>query len=251
MLARLLTVILSIFLSLHGHAQGPTDFEYGARPPLAIFDPSGILEPEVVKEISTPLAELHKKEGIDVIVVILTDLKQAPPDHVARQFARAWCESASHCVVLHVPGREDSPWIVPAGKLIDHLKQDQLEQSVAAARRRAASESSDPNKVRAAATEAADMLRYWVANARNRSEMIQTTSTRVHMELETQSRRWKVAALIAAASAIPVIAGIYALVVVRRRRGPRYFPDQAYQPRLGAPYAGGNHAVANLGSPLP
>lgn len=249
--ARLLAVIFAFLFAALPPARGGVEFEYGPRPPLSVFDPAGLLKPELVKEISDPLAAIYKKEGIDVVVVVLTDIGKAPPEHVAGRFAGAWCESPLHCVVLHVPGREDSPWIVPAGKLIGHLNPEQVQQAVADARRRASAEPKEADKVKAAATEAADMLRYWMANAVNHSESIQSESTRMRAELQSKSRKWKFTAMIAAASTIPIIMGISFLVMLLRKRGPACFPDPGCQVRLGAPHAGGNHAVADLGPPSP
>jgi hypothetical protein len=259
MIRRFIPLILVIVFASPLFAQGAGDFEstprqafeYGPRPPLSVFDPKGFLAPPQLKAISDPLAAYFQKEGIDVIVVMLADLGNAPPEHVARSFATAWCASPLHCIVLHVPGREDSPWIVPNGRLVGHLNPDQVQQAVANARRRAASEPKDPDKVRAAANEAADMLRYWMANAINRSDMIQTESARIRSELETRSRQWKVGVMVTIASVIPVIAGISLLLVFLSRRGPRYFPKSRSGPRLGAPHAGGNHAVVDLGPPPP
>ena len=257
MIVKLLPILLALFFSGPSFAQGTGDFasgprkvfEYGPRPPLSVFDPKGFLEPAQVKAISDPLAAFYQKEGIDVIVVVLADLGNAPPEHVARSFASAWCKSPLHCVVLHVPGREDGPWIVPNGRLVEHLNPDQVQQAVNNGRRRAASEAKDADKVRAAANEAADMLRYWMANAINRSDMIRTESGRIRTELETQSRQWKMGVMLTVASVIPLIAGMSLIIVFLRRRGPRYFPQPAARPRLGAPYAGGNHAVVDLGPP--
>ncbi|MEY3896844.1 MAG: hypothetical protein RLZZ214_2364 [Verrucomicrobiota bacterium] len=259
MIAKLIPVILALVLSGPSSAQGTGDFasgprkvfEYGPRPPLSVFDPGGSMDPAQVKAISDPLAAFYQKEGIDVIVVVVPELGNAPPEHVARSFASAWCKSPLHCVVLHVPGREDGPWIVPNGRLVEHLNPDQVQQAVNAGRRRAASEAKDADKVRAAANEAADMLRYWMANALNRSEIIRTESGRIRSELETRSRQRTMAAMLTAASVVPVIAGISLIIVFLRRRGARYFPQPASRPRLGAPYAGGNHAVVELGAPPP
>lgn len=259
MIRRFIPLILALMLAGPSIAQDPGDFdsgprktfEYGPRPPLSVFDPTGFLEPSKLKEIADPLAEFFQKEGIDVIVVVLADLGNAPPEHVARSFASAWCASPLHCIVLHVPGREDGPWIIPDGRLVGHLNPDQVQQAVSDGRRRAAAEPKEPDKVRAAANEAADMLRYWMANAINRSDMIQAESTRMRLELENQSRRWKMAAMLTVASVIAGIAGISMLIVFLRSRGPRYFPKSRSSPRLGAPHAGGNHAVVDLGPPPP
>jgi hypothetical protein len=247
MSAKFLPAVLACMLAALSPARGGIEFEYGPRPPLFVFDPAGFFKPELVKEISDPLAAIYTKEGIDVIVVVLTDIGKAPPEHVAGRFAGAWCESPLHCVVLHVPGREDSPWIVPAGKLIGHLNPEQVQQAVADARRRASAEPKEADKVKAAATEAADMLRYWMANAVNHSELIQSESTRMRAELASKSRKLKITAMIAAAATIPIIMGISFLIVLLRKRGPARFPDHTCQVRLGAPHAGGNHAVADLG----
>jgi hypothetical protein len=205
----------------------------------------------VVKAISDPLATIQKNEGIDVLVIILSELENAPPEHVARRFAKAWCSSPIHCVVLHVPGRKDSPWIVPAGKLVEVLEPEQVRQAVEDGQRRAALETKEPDKVRAAATEAADMLRYWTNNVINRSEMIQTERTKMRVQLENKARLWRLAVLLAVASLIPITVGISLLIYCYRRRGPRYFPNRAWQLRLGAPHAGGNHAVVTIGPPQP
>ncbi len=251
MTAKLLTVILAFLFAVRPSADGATEFEYGPRPPFSVFDPTGVLKPEQMREISDPLATYFKNGGIDVIVVVLTDLGDAPPEHVAGRFAAAWCTSPIHCVVLHVPGRGDGPWIVPSGKLIDHLNPDEVSHAVSDARRHASSESKDSDKIKTAATEAADMLRYWMATSINKSEMIRTETTKMRLELETKSRQWKIAAMTVAASVIPLLVGISLLAMFLRKRGPGYFPSHTWQVRLGAPHAGGNRAVTELGSPRP
>ena len=115
----------------------------------------------------------------------------------------------------------------------------------------AASEPKEPDKVKAAATEAADMLRYWMANAVHRSEALLTERTRIRVEQETKARQWRIAVIFGIASIIPLLAGISFLTVFLRNRGPARFPSRTWQLRLGAPHAGGNRAVADLGPPLP
>jgi hypothetical protein len=245
MIFNFIRVILAIFLVLP--AQAGENFEYGPRPPLAVFDPGGLLEPTVVKSISDPLVTIYQKEGIDVIVIVLKEIGQAPPEHVAGQFAAAWCKSPIHCMVLHVPGREGSPWIMPAGRLIGHINPEAVKTAVANAHRRVTAEADDTSKVKASATEAADMLRIWMGSAITQTTDIQTETAKMRLELEAQSRRWKLGVMIAAAAFIPLVAGIVLVVSLLNRRGPRHFSSNHWQRRLGAPYAGGNRAVADLG----
>ncbi|MGL4398521.1 MAG: hypothetical protein ACRCXD_01520 [Luteolibacter sp.] len=249
MIARLISIFLTCVSAAPLCAQGSAGFspalrpafEYGPRPPQSVFDPGGYLDPAFAKVISDPLEALFKKEGIDVVVVVLPDLGKAPPEHIAQSFGSAWCLPALHCVVMHVPGHEGSPWIFPDGKLVDHLDPAHVEKAVGDARRRAAAEAKDPDQVKAAAEEAADLLRYWMANALNRTEMIQFEKARMRQELETKSQQWKIATMVAAAGAIPLIAGVWVVFVILRRRGPGHFPT----PDCRAPHAGESREVVD------
>ena len=202
MIARIIPILLAFMLAAPVSAQTPAPFEYGPRPPLSVFDPSGFLPPEAVKEISDPLNAIYKNEGIDVVVVILKDLENAPPEHVARRFAREWCTSAIQCVVLHVPGSKDSPWIIPQGKLVDVIEPALIRQTVEEAQHRAARETKEPDKVRAAATEAADMLRFWTNEHKNLSEFLQSRASEIRTEQAANSRLWKVSTLLVVLSLI-------------------------------------------------
>lgn len=225
------------------------DFEYGGRPPGSVFDPQNLLDPATRAEISLPLERIHRDEGVEVVVVILPKLDGAPPDFVAGRFANAWCKSPIHAVVLHVPGNKEAPWIVPDGKLIASIKPEVVSEKVAEAMRNSARESSEPAKVRAAATEAADMLRYWMRNAINRSEFLETERTKIRLELERKARREQITLLVAGASTVPVLIGTFMLFAALKKRGPGLFPDNRPPRRLGAPHCGGNHCVVSLGPP--
>ena len=249
MTLRLFAIVVCFFAALSAHAGESADFLYGKRPPESIFDPEGYLDAKLTREISEPLA-VYRRDGIEVIVVVLKSLEGAPPEHVAQEFAKAWCKSPIHCVVLHVPGEKESPWIIPAGKLVDHLVPGQVRRAVADSHRRAASEPDEGHKVKAAAREATDMLRYWFANALNRSDLILMESARQREQIEAKKFKMKMAAFMATAAIIPITVGFSLLLTFYRRRGPAYFPHQAWQPRRGAPYAGGNNAIVNLGHPI-
>ncbi len=246
-------VIVLAFVLLTGltAAETAVDFEYGRRPARSVFDPNNILDPGAMIEISEPLVKIRDAEGIDIVVVILDVLDGAQPELVAKNFAAAWCDPRLNSVVLHVPGHADSPWIVPAGKLVESIKPEILAQTVADARRRASREAKESAKVRAAATEAADMLRYWMGTAVNRNEFLETERIKIQVELETQARQWRIASLTGMASIVPIVLGVSILFFSMREPGPRMFPNVKSPRRLGAPHAGGNHAVTDLGPPLP
>lgn len=239
--------LLVLLLLLPVRADESSNFQYGPRPPQAVFDPDDVLDPLTAKELSLPLAENLKNDGVDVIVVVLKDIKNAPPMHVAGRFADAWCTSPIQCVVLHVPGRADSPWIVPHGRLVDHLKLELIQADVESSERRARTETDDARKVKAAAQEASDLLRIWMGNAIERSKRIQTEAARIRQELENDSRKKKIGLFSLIAVFFILLAVAAFIYRISRRRGPRYFPHYQSQSRLGAPYSGGNNAVRNLG----
>lgn len=252
MISRLPSAVAALLLLLSASvtaAPAATDFEYGPRPEQAVFDPGNVLKPDEVNAISAPLKILYQQLGVDVLVVIMPDVGNAPPEHVAGRFADAWSPSHLRCVVLHVPGREGSPWILPSGRLVSYLNTDEVQKAVDDARRHAAAEPKDVDKVKTAANEAADMLRYWLASTINHAEMIRTESTKMRLEQETKARQWRIATMAGVASVIPLAGLLSLLISWSRRRGPGYFPNHAWQLRLGAPHAGGNHAVAELGPP--
>lgn len=248
MIRRFQTVCLLLALSAVGLG---AEFEYGPRPSDCLLDAAEVLSPEQRKEISTPLVDHFNKEGVDVVVVVLPSLEGAPPEHVARQFADAWCESPLHAVVLHVPGEEYSPWIVPHGELVDEVRLELATQAIAEAKKRAMREPDDASIVAAAAVEASDMLRYWQANYINRTEVHKTELLKMRLELE---RRWynkKLFKILGAAAVVPLVFGLSWITFGIRRKKTMLFPELKPPRRLGAPHAGGNHAEVDLGRPVP
>jgi hypothetical protein len=247
---RILTFLFGAFLAASSAvAKEIVNFEYGKRPPRAVFDPDDILDPHLESQVSDSLEKIFKTQGVDVIVVVLSDIGDAPPEHVANRFAAAWCKGVVHGVVLHVKGRADSPWIVPAGELINCVKPEFLQQQSAEAMRRASLEPKESGKILAAVTEASDMLRYWTSNALIRSKQIDFQRAKIRQDLETKAQRWRITALTSVASLVTLLLAASAFFFLMRGRGPRRFPQHTPVRRLGAPYAGGNHAVVVLGPP--
>ena len=223
--------------------------EFGDRPPTQVFDPAESLGAPMTAEISEPLVSIYQNEGVDVVVVVLDDLEGESAREVALRFAERWCDSPAHAVVLHVPGTAEGPWIVPGGELVDQLEAGELAQAVDDARRRASLEPTESRKVRAASVETADMLRYWSARAANRLDFLKSEQSKILQELESESRKGRIRILVGMALAIACIAGLLKWFLSSHRPGPRYFDDPDVVQRLGAPRAGGNRAVVDLGPP--
>jgi len=246
-------ILLAILILSVGEiclAQSPgKDFEYGPRPSLSVFDPSGVLAPEIVKEISDSLVKTYQSEGIDVFVVILIDLKGAPPEHVARSFARAWCEAPIQAIVLYVPGQPDSPWIVPAGRVPKVVSPADIALAVATAHQNAALEREGAEKVRTAATETTAMLRHWVKDVFNRTEAERAERLKSESQKNSRTKLMKVGLVVGVCLLIPLCGIIFSIARKMEGRRPAFFPTHDNARRLGAPYAGGNHAVAQIGRP--
>jgi hypothetical protein len=183
-------------------------FEPGPRPSVAVFDPHGILNADERLEISTSLGKILKDERVEVIAVVLENSDLSDPEVLATGMAEKWCESFAHAVVLHVPGREGTPWIAAGGELIRSIDPNEVRDELAAARRDASREADDISKIRTAANAAADMLRYWKGREVNRRAVIENERTLIRLELETKSRRQQIVMLTAAAAAVPLIAGV-------------------------------------------
>jgi hypothetical protein len=223
-----------------------SEFEFGNRPPSPVFDPGNVLKPATVGAIGKELDSIRTIEGVDVLVVVIKDLKGAPPEHMARRFAEAWCAPLFHCVVLHSPGDPAGPWIIPGGKLLKRFAAEPVKHQIADACRRAALEPNDDRKVSAAATEASEMLRIWLGdNAYWAYQYQQSMQVAQHDMI----RKDKIRRILLPGAAVcgVFLLGFAALVHQwYRLRRPLEFPQPRWQRRLGAPYAGGNDSTLRL-----
>ncbi len=197
-------------------------FEPGPRPREAVFDPDGILNAAERMEISAPLEKILQNDGVEVVAVILKNPDGSEPETLAAGMAAAWCESPLHAVVVHVPGREGSPWIVAGGDLIHSIDQHEVRDELAAARRDASREPDDVSTLRTAANATTDMLRYWMGREITRRAAIEQERAVIRLELETKARRQQIVMLTAAAAIIPLIIG--AVMAVRLLGKTRRIP---------------------------
>jgi len=240
-----LAAIVSIFLCIavqggQSQSQSQSGSKFGERPKNSIFDPTGVLTPKEQEQISKPLEIILKNEGIDIIVLILPDIGDAPPEHVIKGFAEKWATTTVNSVVLHVPGKEGTPWIFPGKVMTSAIKPDAVSETIAAAQQRAAAEPTDFGKVRAASVEAADAIRYWLGAALLRTEDVINRRLKWQLENERRGRLLKLSAALGAAALVPLVFGAVFLFVRIRARRAKLFPPLRKIARLGAPYAGGN-----------
>lgn len=212
----------------------------GARPPLHVYDPSSLV-PEAEAVIGKTLEQIRKTEFIDIVIVILPDLGGAPPDALARTFAGSWCDVAANCIVLHVPGHLESPWIFPGGRVAQGTPPEISLPAINAARSRAARENGGGGIVRAAASEAADLMRIWVGSAAHMEEITVTRQVRAQLAMGLALRRREILLIAGIGSCLPVLLGLSAFLISSRRKRARRFPHIHWHRRLGAPHAGGNH----------
>lgn len=245
----LLVFFASLFMAVGQQTQ--SGFRFGERPENSVFDPAGVLTPAQQIELAEPLAKVRAEEGLDVIVVILPEIDDAPADHVAAGFAEKWATANINAVVLHVPGNRESPWIFPGRVMGNLLQPEKLRQSITEAQKRARAEATDYNKVRAAATEASDALRYWMGGALMRSEETINRRLAAQMAFENRQRLRKLAAILGAASLIPLLLGLMFIALRVRNSRPKRFPSVRIARRLGAPYSGGSNAASKPHLPRP
>lgn len=253
MMSRLPLLILGILLftltlGLKAQDAGETS-KYGERPHDGVFDPTDSLLPVQRKEISEPLGRLLENEGVDILVVILPEIGDAPIRHVAKGFRDEWASESLNAIVLHVIGHQESPWIFPGDTINRVVKSEKLADSIQTAESRARSEPTEFARIRAASIEAADIMRYWIGGAAIGSEALISERLSRKLAFEKRERLIKLAAMIGLAGAIPLIFGVVFFITMLKKRGARNFPLVRKTPRLGAPYAGGGKAMSNIKKP--
>ncbi len=222
---------------------------YGERPASGVFDPHGLLDAETLRGIADPLQQLLLEDGIDVVVVVLEDLGDAPPEFVAQGFALAWCSAPAHAIVLHVPSHAGSPWIVPGGNEVANIQRSVLNARLYQATRNAERESSGTDKLRVATEEAADMLRLWSSGTMVHDEMASTARKHAVEQFAQEQRARKMRVYVLAVAAALLVTWLFVLLLWWSKPRHRIFPDVHPARRLGAPHGGGNHVVVDFSSP--
>lgn len=220
------------------------EFEYGKRPPDGLFDPTGFLNAGDFQSISGTLSRALLDDKVEVMVVLLDDLEGAPPEFVARRFSDAWGTEPARAVVLRVPDRFESPWIVPFGDVVDAIPPEQVRVRLKEARSEVKTKADELERLRAATNEAVKMLSEW------RQQVNLPVALGEGGPAVSQDPHEKMMSMVYTYAAIG-ISGLLILVLVLvkilfRKPQSKVFSDFQPHPRFGAPYSGGNHAVIDL-----
>jgi hypothetical protein len=245
----LFTFILTYIFATSGGGQileKKTEFEWGPRPPTAVFDPDGLIDATFAAEISMGLAEVLKNEVIDIIVVVLKDIDNAPPEYIAKMFATAWARSPFNCVVLYVPGRTDNPWLFAAKKVTEFHDLKDVEIILSDVRQRILEKSGETERLKTATQEAVELMRYWINTVVITSNTLRQQQETINYYKKRREERIWYLILFSVAFFIPSIAAVWLLVRQLKRLRPAYFPQYKTQTRLGAPYSGGNRIIVDL-----
>lgn len=241
--------ILSALLADNTKPPPPPPFEFGNRPANSIFDPSAALPTAHVAEVAAKLEPARAKEGLDVVVVVLKSFDGAEPIQLAQRFAEAWSNPLFHSVVIFAPGENGGPWIVPGGKLLRLFSPEAVRDSVAQAQRRSACELTDADKIRAATSEAVEMLRIWAGDGAywtpQRNAELQHRQPASPLDaLAGTFQQPSATAWVVLVVSLLLAAGF--LTIRRFARRHRRFPEPSWQTRFGAPYSGGNGATTRI-----
>lgn len=221
-------------------------FEYGVRPGSGVFDPERSLSPDLTRQLTDELGKIRKRDLADVQVVVLPATGEVPPEHLAQRFSDAWGKGPLHVVVLDATNRTDGPWIEFGGELVLSDRNEIIPQMVKDILRRAHQEPDRESRLRAAAMESSDMLRYLLGKVQSQGEAYRTERLQKQLEFEHQLRVRKLVMYGAAAAFLPVTVLLVLLLLAYLRRRPRRFPPVHWNTRFGAPHAGGNDAVIDL-----
>ncbi|MFD0894928.1 hypothetical protein KBB96_04065 [Luteolibacter ambystomatis] len=239
--------LLLFVLGWHpARAESPS-FEYGPRPDNSIYDPEQSLSPEMAKRLGDELIHLQSRERADVIIVLLPSIGELPPEHVARRFDEAWGKDVLHAVVLDVAGRNDGPWIHVGGEVTNSDRKEVIPRMTKDALRLARQEPDRESCLRSASIQTSDILRYLKGKVKTQVEVYQSERFRERQQKERDAEQRRILLVSAAAGVVPLAGVLFVIGSVIWRCRSRRFPEIIWTRRLGAPHAGGNNAVIDLG----
>lgn len=223
-------------------------FSMPAKPARQVSDEHGWLTQDERLRWENRLSEWKSTHGVDIHLVILPNLHNTPPEHVAEQIATHWGERSLYGVVLHVPGG-DGPHLWWDGEIIKSIQLDPRarREMISRMEKRSRSQIAERERVFYAMEEMSDTLRVIRAQHAQMLKLRDKWNEKVFQQWSDNrlSRRSKI--IIAAAAAFTALVILIVLIRYLRKRGKTYqFPRISSQRRFGAAHAGGSGATINL-----
>ena len=215
------------------------------RPPSHVFDPAKWLSPAEEDSIENELARELKDHDIDIYIVTRAKQPVQGAKTYARTLGETWSRAPVWCVIFYVPGDPSGFHVQAAGLGLDPAR---VNRAVAEASRRARREMTEKDRVMAAWSECAEVLRF-MHNARDLSvDSLVEKQNELRGEWLSKEK-WKRIIIVGVMglTVILVVVAYYVFTSRQKKKCPSVyeFPDTAWRRRYQAPFSGGGGVVAN------
>jgi hypothetical protein len=237
--------IFALGLSLL-HAQSTSSvFTIPPKPISQVSDESAWFSPSEKKVWEKQLTDWKTRDGVEIFLVVLKDLRSLPAEHVSREISHRWGNPKFCGVLLYVIG-SGTPQIWWDGEIVEKIQLDPRakREMILRMEKRAASELSELDKIHSAAHQLSDTMRVINSQWKQLSFIRDKWNDSVyrHWAAERLKRRSQLIALISISSVVLLITA----VLFRRywqQRQVYHFPRISARRRFAAPHGGGSGAV--------
>lgn len=215
------------------------------RPATHIYDAAKWLSAEEEDRLESQLALQYRENKIDMYLVTQPKHPVQGASTYARTLGEAWSRAPVWCVIFYVPGDPSGFHVQAAGVGLDPAR---VNRAIAEASKRARREITEKDRIMAAWSECAEVLRF-MDNARDRSrDAFLDKREEVVNEVLAKEKRKKIIMVVAAGAFCAMIAGAtFFFTRKRKKRCPAVFefPETSWRTRYQAPYSGGSGLVAS------
>ncbi len=215
------------------------------RPPSHIFDPAKWLSPDEEDRIQNELARELRDHEIDIYIVTRAKQPIQGAKTYARTLGETWSRAPVWCVIFYVPGDPSGFHVQAAGLGLDPVR---VNRAVAEATKRARREMNEKDRVMAAWSECAEVLRF-MHNARDLSVDAVVEKQNERRGEWISKEKWKRIIIVGLSGLIIIAAALayYLFTGRQKKKCPAiyHFPDTAWRRRYQAPFSGGGGVVAN------
>ena len=215
------------------------------RPPSHVFDPAKWLSPDEEDSIQDELARELRDHEIDIYIVTRAKQPVQGAKTYARTLGETWSRAPVWCVIFYVPGDPSGFHVQAAGLGLDPAR---VNRAVAEASKRARREMTEKDRVMAAWSECAEVLRF-MHGARDLSvDALVDRQNELRGEWISKEK-WKRIIMVGLVGFVILLAAVlyYVLTGRQKKKCPAvyHFPDTAWRRRYQAPFSGGGGVVAN------